>query len=326
MIGTLPDFSTPIDCWSRVFNGEIHQISIPTPSKNLTWLNPSIIKSTDDDYLCAVRLMTAPWIPNTASFLVISQIDAYGIPKKVTQIKPPENDRKFVEDAPIVHHGAHDARLFKVNGELFCSATFWDNTAECVTDAYTVARIGLIHISPDLKWTATTMLPSLFGDVEKNWMPIENELSWLYLPSRNIFGAYNLESRKFKFKTIGKTSDELEYARGGTHLIQTPGDTLLGVVHYVAEGITAKRNFAQKLRYAHRFVLYDKNTKNLIGLSPYFYFISGDGIEFASGLTLTHSNDEVIVSFGYRDSSAWFASAKFSAVMATMRLIPMHND
>lgn len=322
MLEVLDDFAQPPNCWSRLFSGELCQISIPVPDKNFVWLNPSIIKHSDNNYLCAVRLMSAPWRPNTMSMLAVAIVDEYGIPKKVTQLKPPENDRVLIPEAPIIHIGAHDCRIFRVDDQLFGSATFWDNTAECIVDdEVTLGRIGLIHISNDLKWTKTTMLPSLFGDPEKNWMPVEGEFSWLYIPERNIFCSYDLSANKFQFKTIGKTSAEMENARGSTHLISVPDDKLLGVVHYVAAGLEDKFNFAQKLQYAHRFVLYDKRTKNLTGVSPYFYFISGGGIEFAAGLTLAHDGETLIVSFGYRDSSAWLASAKLDAVLSTMRLI-----
>lgn len=328
MIEVLDDFPEEPDCWSRLFNGELHEILLPHASKDWVWTNPSILRGTEpDEYLCSIRLLAAPWKYNSTSVITIAKMNEIGIPTSIGQLTPPENDREMVDGAPVIHHGPHDCRLFRVHGQLFGTATFWDNTKECVIDEnYTLGRIGLIQISEDLQWVSTAMLPSLFNSVEKNWMPVEGEFSWLYLPPQNIFASYDAGTSKFRFKTIGKTADVMEFSRGSTQLIDIGDNRLLGIVHDVAEPITHRRNFAYRLRYAHKFALYEKDTKNLMGVSPLFYFLSPNCIEFAAGLTLTHDGQRVIASFGYRDTDAWIASADLDAVLDTIELFFAKTD
>lgn len=327
MIDFVDEFSAVSSCWPRLFNGELHEIILPKQERDWVWTNPSILKSKSSDYICAIRLMIAPWLSNHVSVVTIANIDLCGVPTRVKQIKPPPDDREFIEGAPVMHYGAHDCRIFRVGGQLFGTATIFDNTKQCVQpDGKTMARIGLIQISDDYDWEKTTMLPSLYNGIEKNWMPIEGEMSWLYFPSRNIFGFYDLKKESFKFKQIGRTSEILASARGGTQLIDIGNDRLLGVVHETALPKVHTRIFAYRMRYAHKFVLYSRKTKNLIGFSPHFHFITSDCIEFAAGLTLSHEGDKVIVSFGYRDMSAWLASAKLNDIMATMQFLPANFD
>lgn len=324
MVETLLEFPEKPDSWARVFGGELHQIALPPPDKEWGWLNPSVIRHSDgQNYFCAVRLAKTPWTYCPASVITVVHADEFGVPLKVKQLNPPENDREYLIDTYVVHTGAHDCRLFRVGGQLYGTATIWDNTRECLQPSgYTQGRIGLISISAELVWTKTTMLPSPFNVVEKNWMPIEDELSWLYMPDRNIFATYSTDTNKCLFKTTGRCAEVMAGSRGSSQLIKISGNRLLGVVHYVAERTHNRLNHAQRLRYAHRFVLYDADSKNLIGFSPLFYFIMPAGIEFAAGLTLTHDNAGVIVSFGYRDTSAWFAAAPLENVMARITTFP----
>jgi hypothetical protein len=325
MIDFLEEFAQPPISWGELCRGEICELILPNivnGDVKYVWTNPSILWHPEHEYLCAVRLMTTPWKYNSLSLLTIAKIDLNGVPSAIKQLKPPAADREFIQDAPIVHNGAHDCRLFSVNNQLFGTATIWDNTAQCVReDGSTVARIGLIRISPELTWEKTIMLPSLFGGVEKNWMPIENELSWLYLPPRNIFCAHDAEKRAIKFKQVGRGHEIMEYARGSTQLVNISGNRLLGVVHEAAWPVFHEKIFAYRLRYAHRFVVYDRETKNLLGFSPLFYFVSPNCVEFAAGLTLTAEKDRVVISFGYRDISAWLATADLDAVMRSIHLI-----
>lgn len=323
MFEILPDFPAPVDSWGRLFRGDLYELLLPELQPKWVWTNPSVIKNDiDDDYLCAVRFMTAPADPAFTSIVMLVRVNETGTPKKVTQLREPPDNRVLIPDAPIAHNGPHDARLFRVNNQLFCTATFFDNTKECVYEEYTVGRIGLISVSADLKWKSTTMLPSLSGEIEKNWMPIEDEMAWLYSPPENIFCKYDSKKRKIGFKKTGKTTEVMEYARGSTHLINVGDDMLLGIVHDVAEPNVYPLSFAHRLRYSHRFVAYHKTTKNLLGFSPYFYFISPGTVEFAAGLTLSHDKKRVIASFGYRDSSAWFATAELNNVLDKMTFLP----
>lgn len=327
MIEVLDDFPEELESWGRLFYGECNEILLPHPAKDWVWTNPSILRGDNpDEYLCAIRLTGAWWKYNPSSILTIARMNEVGVPHAIKQLNPPENDRELVPDAPIIHNGPHDCRLFRVNGQLFGTATIWDNTKECVIEPdFTLGRIALIQISDELKWLKTTMLPSLFNDVEKNWMPIDGEFSWLYLPTQNIFATYSADTRKFRFRTEGRIPDVMEFSRGSTQLIDIGDNKLLGIVHDIAEPVYQKRNWVYRLRYAHKFALYDKTTKDLLGISPLFYFLSPNCVEFATGLTLTHDGERLIASFGYHDVSAWLATADLDAVLATIDLFSDKN-
>lgn len=302
---------------------EILLPELKTGSNKFVWTNPSITRHPKYDYLCAVRLTSSPLSGGNTSVVTVGQIDLHGVPKFIKQIKPIDNDRRFDENAYVMHHGAHDLRLFTVGEQLFGTATIWDNTVECVQpDGSTQARIGLIQISDEFTWVKTVVLPSLFGAVEKNWMPVEGELSWLYFPPRNIFCTYDRDKKTAQFKKIGSTSPGLAYARGGTQLIDVGNNRLLGVVHEVAPPVVHENIPVYRLQYLHKFVLYDRDTKNLLAVSPQFYFISGNCVEFAAGITLTPDRDRVVVSFGYRDLSAWLAAARLDDILSAMIFLP----
>jgi hypothetical protein len=151
-------------------------------------------------------------------------------------------------------------------------------------------------------------------DVEKNWMPTYEKNSLFdYIYSSTAVYIADL-GKKYIRKETSEVGNNI---RGGSCLWDLEDWGYLAIVHEVdpfKQMVYSARSFAYRMRlfrrYYHRFARYDKTGK-LIGLSDRFRF-AGVRIEFAAGLVI--SEDDVIVSYGYKDVASYLGRIKLNKV------------
>jgi hypothetical protein len=150
--------------------------------------------------------------------------------------------------------------------------------------------------------------------IEKNWMPTyEKNPNFDFIYSAT--SVYNIGSGKVRLREA--TEEAGNNIRGGSCLWGLE-DKYLAITHEAIikiETVYSPRMFGYRDKvirtYLHRFATYDKTGK-LLELSDPFSF-QGVNVEFAAGLVL--SEDDVIVSYGYKDVASYIGKIKLSKVM-----------
>jgi hypothetical protein len=207
------------------------------------------------------------------------------------------------------YRGAEDGRLYWRDGSWEILAVMkepkiTDDTPRLGTFRLNGVRAELIkiHDAGELQ------------NVEKNWMPTYEKNSLFdYIYSSTAVYITDL-GKKYVRKETNEIGNNI---RGGSCLWDLGDWGYLAVVHEVdpfKQMVYSARSFAYRAktfrRYYHRFARYDKTGK-LIGLSDRFRF-AGVRIEFAAGLVI--SEDDVIVSYGYKDVASYLGRIKLNKV------------
>lgn len=194
--------------------------------------------------------------------------------------------------------GLEDCRLRVTPAGIGVSAT--------VRDAYGWdGRCRIATASLDLETATLSRMKVLDWEGlqthEKNWMPIEGQNGWLYAAWHDghtvTVDAEDGMPGVFEVRRRGPSPLLAKRFRGGSQAIPFR-DGWLTVVHEVAfiDGAPGRA-------YEHRLAWFD-GSFTLRRLSPLFAFRKTREIEFAAGAVIV--GDDLVVSFGYRDSEAWF--------------------
>lgn len=296
-----------------VMDCAFYPLAISPRQSNWSVYNPSLCRDPAGGYQCLLRYSSWPRAGTfpTQSHLFLARLDEHLEIQTVQQLDEPPRQNL---SEPYVSFGPEDARLFRLQDQWFASATFCD-APECYINGHIQARIGLILLGTDFRWQRTVILPSRDGGMEKNWMPIEGEMAWLYDASQTICARQHEDAGKFVFDSPQSTLPELAAARGGTQLIEIEPNKLLGVIHETATDLPRKlsRMSGYCRAYTHRFVLYSRAPFQCLAVSPRFYFLTPESIEFAAGLT--HVDGRVLISFGHHDRLAWIAEVRLFDVL-----------
>jgi len=208
--------------------------------------------------------------------------------------------------------GFEDMRLFAWRGELWCSSTVRELTAEGWCEQV-LARID--RSAPgDSRLSDWRVLRSEGPrQHEKNWMPlvVDDGLRFIYLcdPTRIL----DDQGQK-----VGETVPPIaaEQFRGGSQAIDFEGGRLF-LIHEVLSAGDNERI------YHHRFVWLDR-AGVLRGVSCPFFFRQR-GIEFAAGLAWHPDKKRLIVSFSVQDRESWIATidaGEVRSVLLDMERLP----
>lgn len=197
--------------------------------------------------------------------------------------------------------GLEDGRLVKWDGRLFLCGVRRDTTTNGE------GRMELSEIDNDGKEIARYRIePPTFSYCEKNWMPIVDK------PFHFVKWTNPTEVVKVNLDTLTSESVNLVYSqvdnvyrdlRGGSQVIKY-GEYYLAITHEVDLWHNEKNN--KDGHYYHRFVLWDENWK-IVKTSEEFKFINA-WIEFCCGLTQVE--DELWITFGYQDTTAFLLKIK----------------
>lgn len=196
--------------------------------------------------------------------------------------------------------GFEDARLFSSDGEWRFLATVRDRhphglcqQALCTLRGHTVCDMYLFpEVQP--------------GRHEKNWMPISGTDASVYqVGCPTIVKDLWTGGRWWMAPPITRSF------RGGAIVRYNEGRSL-AIIH---ESVDFPEGSVPRRVYQHRFVQFDSAYK-VRKISPPFCF-HGRGIEFAAGMVVV--DDDVIISYGVDDASAWLLRLPLERVLGMLK-------
>jgi hypothetical protein len=178
-------------------------------------------------------------------------------------------------DRGALTFGYEDLRLHTAQGRLWATATVCDH-------GHGSPKVALLHLNDDGDIVHVDAFASPFH--EKNWMPIEGELQWVYRADPLVMVSH--PSPEFP-----KAEGLSPVTRGGSPLHVYEGGRL-AVTHEVHD----------QRRYTHRFVRFAPD--GTVTKGPRFVF-KELGVEFCTGMA--PYEDGFVLGFGHRDETAWLA-------------------
>lgn len=176
--------------------------------------------------------------------------------------------------------GLEDCRLILYNNILYFTATCFEYNIS------NISRIVLCKLQNN-EIENIKLIPEVnSGRPEKNWMPIvlNNKLVFIYSIDPIIIideNAKILHCKKF---------NKFPHARGGAATFYNDG--ILVICHEVDDNCN----------YFHRLVYYDKNLEIKKATNLFYFF--NIGIEFASGICISH-DQKIIITSGINDSKPY---------------------
>lgn len=143
---------------------------------------------------------------------------------------------------------------------------------------------------------------------EKNWMPIL-DMPYHYIKWCNpteVIKA-DIENKTCKTVFLGThVSGQYDF-RGGSQIINWK-NYRLGLTHQV--DLFNNYNGRKNAKYRHRFVVWDKDW-NVVKYGDPFDFLGAE-IEFSCGMAI--HNDNLLITFGYQDNSAFLLKCPMKAI------------
>jgi hypothetical protein len=307
------------DSLDRLLGCDFYPVHLTPRSPGWTFKNPSIVINPAGGYYCAARYSSWPVLKSftTHSEVVIASLSDQMEVTAVQYVRP------LVRETRIHHYstfGPEDMRLFRAHGRWFGTASFSDSPA-CFVDDKIWIRMGLMSFDDNFTWTDLTILPGRVEQHEKNWMPIEGGLDWLYTPHNTLRGTIAPGTKKLVYYSPQNTPPTLRLSRGSTQIVNINEDYAIGVVHETVLHVpnALSRQHCYSRAYFHRFVLYRRAPFCVAAVSPPFHFLTPFSVEFAAGLV--HKDGNLFVSFGHHDLTCWIAQVRLPDVMNIMRAV-----
>lgn len=221
----------------------------------------------------------------------------------------------FPRDWRICYEGLEDCRIFSWQGQD------WMTCATIGTHAHTIGQT-LCKLCGET--TGPTISLDKFIPIkrpndyrcEKNWLPFirNNQLFMIY--GYDPFIVYKIDTTCGDYKTAISYQPPLDFShlRGSASPIEFDQGYLVSVHEVV---------FNQNAYYMHRFLQLDKDF-NLMSMSKPFFF-KHKGVEFCCGMTLDHSNKNLILTIGVEDREAYVVTVDRNVVRAMLEPISPSN-
>jgi predicted GH43/DUF377 family glycosyl hydrolase len=216
-------------------------------------------------------------------------------------VREPAQRAMPLSEFPV--RGYEDCRLFAADGGWHALATVRDRDEEgwC--------RMALLDLDGALVARETLLESPIMGRHEKNWVPFQRGegVCLVYSWEPTVVLALDLGTGRLQEVSRARAPGISPDVRGGTPGVPL-GNGWLFLVHECIWMQDGRR------RYPHRFVLLGEDLTVTVA-SRQFFFLDRT-IEFAGGLAADHDN--LVVSFGFRDSMAWCARIPLGAVLEAL--------
>lgn len=301
--------------------GEIWRICRFPLEDDKRWsaFNPSIGYSPEEGYVVLFRSSNYFFDPKSGDTVatigtrVKNRMFLANLDKSWQIINSTQREIDFSE-CGIFLRGPEDGRLYWRDGA-------WEILAVMREPHITqdIPRIGTFRISGNKASLIKLHVEGNLQQVEKNWMPFyekPEDADFIYSAISVYKQGYGKINRREPSDLAGAN------VRGGSPLWPLKDGTNLAIIHEVDKKditVYSNRKFGYVSRadrnYYHRFALYSKNG-TLLKLSEKFK-LSDAKIEFAAGLVI--SEDNVIISFGYKDVVAYLGKIKLDLVVQMLK-------
>ncbi len=274
--------------------------------------NPSIA-ADGDGYRAIVRTASYElaeegyyrFFPETRCALTLNYLARFDSSLELTSLEPITDRSTGPELHDSVVQGYEDMRLVKVAGRWYALATVRDRNPENVCEIALLALDG-----PRID--QLTILPGPTpGRHEKNWMPYAEggRLRIVYSSGPTVVLDCDPATGVIMESSRKEAPPGAEELRGGSQGVEVDGGHLF-VVHDVVPFDGLRR------AYGHRFVRIDAAGR-LTHVSPRWCF-AGERIEVCAGIA--RQADQLVLSYGVWDRSAYLAVCSLSEVLATLEV------
>ena len=201
--------------------------------------------------------------------------------------------------------GLEDARVVKWDNKLYLSGVRRDTTPN---GQGRMELSEITHNGSNYVETKRSRIPAPNGDgsyCEKNWMPVL-DMPFHYVKWCDPVELVKVDPDNLTCETVylGEKTVHLDHdMRGGSQVIPY-GNYRLAITHQVD---LYKSPLGRKdARYLNRFVVWDLDW-NVVKVSEPFDFLGAD-IEFTCGAAWAPGSQDLLVTFGYQDNSAFLLS------------------
>jgi hypothetical protein len=300
------------------FGGETWRIRRFADEKDTKFsaFNPSIAYSPVEGYVVLLRSSTYFFDPKNGDTVatignrVINRMWMANLDDNWQIIEETMRELDFSKNGRFLR-GPEDGRLYWRDGA-------WEILSVMKEPHITndVPRLGTFRLNGNEATLLKIYDAVDLQDVEKNWMPTyEKNPSFDFIYSATSVYVDGVGKKRLR-KPTAKAGNNI---RGGSCLWDLGDWGYLAIVHEVEpykQTMYSSRTFSYRSktfrRYYHRFARYSKEGK-LIGLSDKFKF-NDVRIEFSAGLVIS-KDEEVIVSYGYKDVSSYLGKIDLQTVL-----------
>lgn len=214
------------------------------------------------------------------------------------------NEDLSLKQSESNHKGIEDCRAIVHDNELLISCT------SCEYHTKNGPRIVLSRIDGDGNIKETRLLDYESNKVQKNWLPFvwKDQLCFLYSADPLVILKYDVGSGSITELVNRKSNVELNFARGSAPPIEWGENYLLGLTHEVINNNNKGKKF-----YLHRFILWDKDTFEVVRFSDSFFFQT-KGIEFCLSMVYDEINDSLIFPISTYDDDPYLINVPSSYI------------
>ena len=211
--------------------------------------------------------------------------------------------------------GLDDSRIFEFQNRMWFTCTTND------TNPTGNFQISLCRLSEDIreKIVQVDRLIPLQGPdpyrCEKNWLPFIKDGAIHVIYSYDPFVIYKVDHTTGSCELARHYSPPLDFSRFRGSAAPIPLDQgYLVLVHEVVYHPDFRRS------YIHRFLFLDESF-TITQISQPFLF-QHEGIEFCCGMTIDHSNKQLIMTIGSEDREAFFCFVPLNTVRSLLYPLP----
>jgi beta-1,4-mannosyl-glycoprotein beta-1,4-N-acetylglucosaminyltransferase len=314
--------------------GELTPLLLNSHSTNGTGTtNPSILVDGDRVivnvrhveytlYHSELKKYTHPWGPivylHKEDEMVLKTNNYLGV---VGECDFEKVDTSLLDTTPVWEFiGLEDARLVKWEDKLYLSGVRRDTLPNGQ------GRMELSEIEPQgEKYVEVkrSRLPAPNGDksyCEKNWMPIL-DMPFHYVKWCNPTEVVKVDPHTLKTEVVYLGTDKIDLShdlRGGSQVIPYGKDYRLAIVHQVDLYLSQLNR--KDATYRSRFVVWDREW-SVVHVSNPFDFLGGR-VEFVCGAAWSPEGEDLMVTFGYQDNSAYLIKITREYLDEILDLIP----
>lgn len=209
--------------------------------------------------------------------------------------------------------GLEDCRLFEWNGSDWFSCTTADTQMGN-------RQISLCKLSDNGRVETLTPLEGPDPNrCEKNWLPFIKDGELLMVYSSSPFTLYKPDIKTGKHETVLQYDPPNDFSQFRGSCSPIPFDHgYLMLVHEV----TYLQDYNRC--YYHRLLFLNKDFQALKASAPFVF--SHFGVEFCLGMTLDHSEKELIFSVGIEDNEAYLFFVDLETVRDLLHALPPNVD
>jgi tetratricopeptide (TPR) repeat protein len=227
------------------------------------------------------------------------------------------SQREIIEDLPrqqirsLNLEGLYDCRLFGWNGSYWFTCTTGD------VSPYGKSQLALCKLGGDKVEHLTPLVGPESHRPEKNWLPFVKEDVFYAMGSFDPFVLYQLNRETGICRQVRHYHPDHNFSnfRGSAGPIPFD-DGYLVLIHEIMTLDGYEKG------YLHRFIYLERNFCIQKASKPFVF--RHIGVEFCCGMTLDHSETELMLALGIEDRETWICMVDLETVRSLLQPLPVY--